>query len=198
MKIPLDLTFKGNRHYIQGGDLFNSAEAVIQAFFKSEKAYINRLSFTRFAYNQCDLLIGDIPSPEEKIGEGSLTLPDGETRLFYLCEKSTKLLERRPYDEESMVAPATYEDRSAMLLAPLPYTSIEAVIALTKVLSYRLNEPAQGKWVFGKIDLQQKLPAIRENLTIRQVKALPGRFSVNDVVIDNIRVAQIHFIVGAP
>jgi predicted RNA-binding protein with PUA domain len=72
------------------------------------------------------------------------------------------------------------------------------VIALTKVLNYRLATPKQGKWVFGKIELSQSLPEIRKFITVTRTKAIPGRFSVNEIVIDGGIVGAIQFIVGTP
>ena len=97
-----------------------------------------------------------------------------------------------------MVESASFAERSATLRAPIQYTSIEAVISLTKVLNYRLATPAIGKWVFGGIELSCAMPPITDHISIRCAKSIPGRFSVNEIVIDGRNVGNIQFIVGMP
>lgn len=198
MRIPLDLAFKGARHYIQGGDFFNSVESAARLFPGVEGAHISRLSFSRFSYHLTELCIEEDIDLDNCVGEGELVLADGRCQPFWLREGPDVPSGRRPYDEEGMVASATFGEQSATLKAPIQFTPIEAVIALTKVLNYRLATPRQGKWVFGKIELNQSLPVIGEALTITRSKGVPGRFSVNDIVIDGRHVGTIQFIVGTP
>lgn len=198
MKIPLDLSFKGARHYIQGGDFFNSIQAAANSMQTHGTAYISKLAFRRFAYHLCELCLNEREESEASVGSGELVFGDGSRQSFWISEGNQKPHDRRPYDEESMVAAATYADQTASLKAPIEYSTIEAVIALTKVLNYRLAAPKEGKWVFGQIDLTQALPAINESLTISRIKSLPGRFSINEIIIDGHSVGMIQFIVGAP
>lgn len=200
MKYQLSTPYKGNRHYIQGGDLFNTAQATAEKVTGVKDAYISRLSFTRFAYRQCELVIDPdrVMSGAKPMGEGAFRLPDGTDQVFFLYEGEVEPTERRPYDEEGMVAPATFKDNSATLDGPIQYSSIEAIIALTKVLNYRLAVPKAGKWVFGKIELNQSLPSIENILIITRTKSVPGRFSINEIIIDGVTVGTIQFIVGAP
>lgn len=200
MNFPLNTPFKGARHYIQGGDLFNAAEAVAAQVTGANGAYISKLMFTKFAYNLCYL----VPVSEAGVadgntmGEGEFALPDGRDLQFFLCQGAESPRSRVPYDEEGMVSTATYTARAATLQAPIAYSSIEAVIALTKALNYRLSAPKIGKWVFGKLALNQAMPVIQTGLTITCTKAVPGRFSVNEINIDGVTIGNIHFIVGAP
>lgn len=200
MRYPLSTPFKGTRHYIHGTDLFNTAEAIAELVTGARGAHISKLTFTRFAYHQCDLVVSPDATDEasNQMGAGEFSLPDGSYQPFCLCEGTQAPLERRPYDEDGMVAAASYADQSATLQAPIQYSSIEAVIALTKVLNYRLSPPKVGKWVFGKIELTQALPAIQNYLTITRTKSVPGRFSVSEINIDGAKVGTIQFIVGAP
>ncbi len=200
MKYQLSTPYKGNRHYIAGSDLFNTAQAAAEKLTGQKYAYISKLSFTRFAYRLCELVIvpDRVMSGAKPMGEGVFRLPDGTDQVFFLYEGKVEPIERSPYDEEGMVATAIFTDNSAILDGPIQYSSIEAVIALTKVLNYRLAVPKTGKWVFGKIDLNQSLPQIESILTITRTKSVSGRFSTNEINIDGVTVGTIQFIVGAP
>ena len=198
MKIQLDISYKGSRQYIHGTDLFNAIQAAASGTISGKGAYVNKFGLSRFAYHLCELCLDQCAGTGAKVGEGELTLDDGSHTTFSLYETSQRPTERRPYDEDSMVAVAAFDGQSATLQAPIGYTTIEVVIALTKVLNYRLATPKQGKWVFGKIELNQALPTIKESVTITRTKGVPGRFSVNEIVIDGRNVGAIHFIVGTP
>jgi len=198
MKIQLGLTYKGERHYIHGSDLFNAVQFAAQGMPGGEGAYISRLGFNHFAYHQCELYLDECVGSNSTVAEGELKFSDGTDKRFCLREGTRKPTARNPYDEDSMVTVAAYSGQSATLQAPINYTTIEVVIALTKVLNYRLATPKQGKWVFGKIELSQSLPEIRKFITVTRTKAIPGRFSVNQIDIDGGIVGSVQFIVGTP
>lgn len=199
MKLPLHLPYKGSRHYLHGTDIFNAIQKVIQELSWGNGAFINHLVFRHFVYCQCDIWLDEPPDPSACfVGEGQLMLPCGSTKEFFLHEGTEQPAGRKPYDEESMVATAAYSGKSATLNAPIGYTTIEAAVALTKALNYRLAIPKQGKWVFGRIDLKQPLPLITETMTITHTKGVPLRFSVNEIAIDGRFIGTIQFIVGSP
>jgi hypothetical protein len=200
MKHTLQTPFKGTRHYIHGSDLFNTAQAIAECVTGVKGAYISKLAFTHFAYHLCELTLteDEVDGAANKMGEGEFKYPYGKYQPFFLYEGAESPLDRTPYDEDGLVAAATYVDQAATLQAPLKYSSIEAVIALTKALNYRLTTPKMGKWVFGKIELTQALPAVQNYLTITRIKAVPGRFSINEINIDGVAIGTIQFIVGAP
>jgi hypothetical protein len=200
MKLTLKTPFKGSRHYVQGGDLFNAVQANAEIATGARGAYISSLSFNRFAYHLCDLIVDDHANQlfHNAMGTGEFTLPDGTKRSFHLIEGRNAPRERVPYDEDGYMEPAVFTEQAATLLVPIAITSIEAVIALTKVLNYRLSIPKAGKWVFGKITLKEALQPIESSLSITRAKSVPGRFSVNDITIDDRHIGVIQFIVGAP
>jgi len=200
MKYPLSTPFKGDRHYIHGSDLFNASEAVAELVTGANDAYVSKLVFTRFAYHQCELVLSSSATDDvsNQMGAGEFRMPDGSCMPFCLYEGDQAPLERTSYDEDGMVSAAICAEQAVTLQVPIKYSSIEAVIALTKVLNYRLSPPKDGKWVFGKIELTQALPIPQSYISITRIKSVPGRFSVNEINIDGATVGTIQFIVGAP
>jgi len=198
--LTLKTPFKGSRHYIHGTDLFNALQANAELATGAPGAYISSLSFNRFAYHLCDLIVDDHADQlfHNAMGTGEFTLPNGTKRTFHLIEGKNAPHEGVPYDEDGFMAPAVFTEQKATLLVPIAITSIEAVIALTKVLNYRLSTPKAGRWVFGKIELKEALPPIESSLSITRAKSVQGRFSVNDIIIDDRHIGFIQFIVGAP
>jgi hypothetical protein len=198
MKIQLQTPFKGPRHYIHGTDIFNGIENRLKTLEPYAEAYVSQLALHRFAYHVCELVL-EVDSPiATYAAKGELSWPDGSKKAFYVVETEVAPDTRVPYDEEAMVSRAEYEGHKVRLDAPIPHSTIEAVIALTKVLNYRLNPPRTGKWIFGRIDLVKPLPSITSSVQIEQAQALPGRFSKNAIVVDDEPVGTIQFIVGNP
>lgn len=198
MRQLLDTPFKGNRHYIHGSDIFNRISQHIKTLFPDAGAYISKLHFNAFGYHLYEMVLDETLDIEKVVGGGELTFVDGTRKSFHLCETDTVPQERVPYDEDSFVANATYEDITIRFDGPSPFTSIETVIALTKALSYRLMPLQSGKWVFGRLDLLMPLPAITTSVVITRTAVLGNRFSVNKIEIDGQHVGQIRFIVGTP
>jgi len=119
-------------------------------------------------------------------------------RSFWIVESQQPATGRYDFDEDSVVAPAVRDGEEIVLEKRSNYTPIEEVIALTKRLSYELSPDIDGKWVFGQLNLSCALPNDYSSLRISRVSEIAGRFSVNNIFVDNHNVGDIRFIVGSP
>jgi hypothetical protein len=198
MKYVLNTPYKGSRHYVQGGDLFNSISQKSLELFQQRKPYVSQLSFSNFAYHLCNFVVDESADIQSITGKGVITFDDATKKHFYLTETSTVPSERVPFDEDGLVAKAKYTERSIQLSGKPPFSSIETVIALTKALSYKNMPPHQGKWVFGRIDLTRALPEISNSVIVESISSVAGRFGIYNIVIEGDSVGNIQFIVGAP
>ena len=193
--VALNVGFKGTRNYIQGGDIYNAIDACVRA--TRSESYIQHLAFRHFARRDCDLLWTEPKADVTLIGQGRSVFGE-EQRRFWVSESSRDAAGRRPYDEDSIVRSSTIEGRQITLTHRSVYTPIEEIIALTKRLAYHLAPDVDGKWVFGQLDLTQRIPETYDKVVIRQKKVLASRFSVNEIVVDDNTIGSIRFIVGDP
>jgi hypothetical protein len=197
----LQLSFKGARTYLQGGDFFNALTDIAPELTGHRDAFVDRLVFRRFAHTACVL---DTAPPADQAREVCRTrfrMPgDQATVDGWVVETGTAITERRPFDEELLLADASLdqERRMARLPARSIYTPVEDVIALTKKLNYAISPLSAGKWVFGQLDLAEPLVDGYRELEIRMKNLIENRFSVNDIYVDGRRIGAIRFIVGAP
>jgi hypothetical protein len=196
-RIPLDLEYKGARTYVQGGDLFDRCTEALRR--RLGAGHVAKLALRNFAHHQCDLLLGD-SGPEGACGEGVYRMGDGGTRRFWLEETGRSVAGRYPFDEDALLAPATVDEarRTASLPARSTRSPIEEAIALTKLLNYRLMPAVSGKWVFARVDLIRPLEDGYAAMTIRMKSAIPGRFSVNEILLDGVVVGRMDFAAGSP
>lgn len=193
--VALNVGFKGARNYIHGSDIYNEIDAHIRA--TSSDSYVEHLAFRRFARRDCDLLWTEPSTRVIPIGEGRVRLHD-EHRRFWVCESPREAAGRRPYEEDSIVRASTINGKRIAMTHRSVYTPIEEIIALTKRLAYHLTPEIEGKWVFGQLDLSQRIPEKYDRLTIEQTKLLADRFSVNAIIIGDANIGSIRFIAGDP
>ena len=192
---PLGLGFKGERTYIQGGDIYNAIETHIS--MADSTAFVEHLVFRQFARRDCDLVW-------DKPGDGALLIAQGRSRAadgmrrFWVTQSQRDAVGRRPFDEDSITDAAVSAGNQIWSRQRSEYTPIEEIIALTKRLAYELTPDVDGKWVFGQIDLTRPLPTSYAKLGIFQKNLIAGRFSVNQITIGDTEIGNIRFITGAP
>lgn len=194
--IELHFEFKGERNYVQGGDIFNALSTVAQQSFGG--GFVALLAFRSIARRQC-VLAFENPASMAAVATGSIRAGDGQTHPFWLFEREEELVGRYPFDEEAIVrrTEVSIHDRSIRLLPDGSVTLIEYVIALTKRLNYLLSPDIDGKWLFGQLNLD--VPLNGDGLVqVVQKSLLNGRMSVNEVWLGDVRVGTIRFVVGKP
>jgi hypothetical protein len=193
--VALGLGFKGERTYIQGGDIYNAIAATVSD--ADPTAFVEHLVFREFARRDCDLV-------REKPGNDAVLIAQGRSRSndgrhpFWVTESQRDAVGRRPFDEDSITDAAVSAGSEIWSQQRSAYTPIEEIIALTKRLAYELTPEVEGKWVFGQIDLDGPLPTAYGKLVIVQKNLIAGRFSVNEITMDETVIGNIRFITGAP
>lgn len=195
MTIILKFEFKGSRNYIQGGDFVNRVDAYIREHVHGR---LMRMKFSSFTRAQCELHFS-IPGTNKRIvAEGSYVDPAGSSNLFWLSETDQPVTGRREYDEELIVGDAVIDGEKISLSSSTPFTLIEDVIALTKMLNYRLSPDVNGKWVFGQLKLTEPMPDTHTDILVNRTAILAGKFSNNVVSIDGRVIGDLRFIVARP
>lgn len=184
----LSFRFKGSRDYVQGGDVFD----VLEQWLKKQGKYIQELNFRSFSANQLACVFTE---PSENItAEGKAVDNDGTQTLFWLTETAEPVTERHPFDEDAITSHARIEGKVIEASNTAQYSVIEQIIALTKALNYSLTPDINGKWVFAQLRLKEALPESADNFSIRQKTLLGGRFSTQEIKLDNRVVGDIRFI----
>ncbi len=201
MHKTLILSYKGNREYLHGSDIFNALSGMAAELTGVSGAYIERITFRRFARMSCDVSTEPPADPSGIVCQAKLHAP-GQAACtdVWLVETTNPVTSRKPFDEAQLLANATLgsDGRSARLPRGGGYSPIEEVIALTKHLNYAVSPTVNGKWVFGQLDLTKPLPADHQELEIRMKSLVGGRFTVNEILADSRSIGLIRFIVGAP
>ncbi|MCL6419718.1 hypothetical protein [Aestuariirhabdus haliotis] len=188
------LKYKGDRNYAHGSDIYNVMQSLAES--SCEASFISTISFRAFARNQCAVVFD---KPEQALIAQGKIFRDGVEEQFWLVESDTPITERYPFDEDAIAAHSTIiiEERQISLSQRGLFSPIEEVIAMTKLLNYRIEPDVSGKWVFGQLNVKGPLPK-HGNLVIRMKSLLRGRFSINEIIVDDEIIGTIRFIVGSP
>lgn len=195
---PLNLRFKGDRAYLQGGDIYNAVNNLAGELAGKAEAYVSKIAFRRFARQDCDLLGEEPRDKTALIASGTITIEQQPSAKFWIIETDRPPIGRYDYDEPRIVSSASIHEKTIILRKRTPYTSIEEVIALTKALSYALAPDIDGKWLFGQLNLHHPFVDARNVLRIEQKAILANRFTTNAIYQDNAWIGDIRFIGGNP
>jgi hypothetical protein len=195
MKIMLDFKLKGQRNYIQGGDIVDHVDDYLKA---QGIGRLMRIAFRSFARNGCSLHFSQPQDPSGAVADGQYQGTDGVMKPYWLVEDGQPATERYVFDEELIVGSADVVGERIKLQSLTPFSMIENIIALTKKLNYQLCPITSGKWVFGQLILLEPLPDTYTQIEIERKSLIAGRFSNNAMYIDGRHIGDMRFIVGKP
>jgi hypothetical protein len=196
--IPLDLFYKGDRNYIQGGDFYNRINFLAPKIAGSSDTYLAHLVFRNFCRNDADIYLYPPDSQKALVGTGRIVSKHEDSQKIWIVESNRRIAKRYPFDEKEITAQSIIEASRITLSQKTGYSPIEEVIALTKALSYKTNPNIQGKWVFGQLDLNRPFLHEYHKVHIVQKATVAGRFLLCAIYQDSLFTGDIRFIVGEP
>jgi hypothetical protein len=185
MNTLIQFQFKGERTYIQGGDLYDKVTALL-----CEDEYINDISFRQLTNKNCYL--------KSTAEDTDIVAAIIKTNIqqYFLVESTTTASERYSFDEDNLVSGAIVNSNVVTMQLHQSYSVIENIIAMTKKLNYSVNPEVNGKWLFGQLKLNIPFPSVLRAITIESTRRIPNRFSENAITIDGKQYGTIIFIVG--
>lgn len=199
MKISLELSYKGSRQYLHGTDFFNCIEALAGEVTGCDDAFVEQMSFRKITRTACELHTREPETGDAIVGTVRFKAPaNGTTIDGWIVETGASVTGRYPFDEQAIVQKTALdrEARTCTLSGGSIATPIEEIVILTKTLNYGVSPDIAGIWMFGRIDLVEKLKDQYEQLTIHMQRMVPGRFSTSAIIADGHELGSIQFIVG--
>lgn len=194
--VPLRLCFKGERNYLQGGDLCNAVMEAVSGSSVGEAVRF-QLAFHRFIAKQPDIvwLEGEKTSsrPENVAAEfavnGSLGKASG-----WLVETDREVDCRVPFDEERIALHCAYDGESVSILGESGYLPIEVAVSMTKQLHNRMLPSSAGRWIFTRLDVSRLFQSgDAAALTIKLQENLYGRLTKSEIKVHGEAIGHIFF-----
>lgn len=194
--IPLVMRFKGQRNYLQGGDIFNAVvPAVVEAC--GEGSYTGQLAFHRFATKQCDMFVAvaddNIVVPDERVCDGHFHAA-GADWTVWLMETDRAVEGRYAFDEDAICAASAIRDKAVQMTESLDYSPIEIAVALTKHLHNHLYPLVSQRWIFSKLEFSRLLsPEDAAGIQIKLLMNLHNRITKSELRSGDELVGHIYF-----
>ena len=192
--------FKGERDYVHGTDIFNKVIELIIATSNSRKIQNIDMSIRKISNH--NLIIKDNIEGNksfENLSEVvtfSANYGEKKSRIA-LMESNEEITCRYPYDEESIIAAASFtsEKKEIKLVNFKNYTIIEKIVALNKGLLTRLYPSVRGKWYFTRLKIKEfsLLEQNPNDIKLLFRKSLQLKFVETEVYLDNIFAGNIYF-----
>ena len=190
-----EFKFKGERTYIHGTDLFLS----VSEFLGQRKVgYLKELSFRLFGNKQCAIQFSLPDSSSVRvISQGRWHDIEDEVDVkFWVVEQEDCVSERYEFNEDALCSGAEIDEEKILWEFNLAFSMIENIVALTKKFHNAKLPLTAGKWVFGQIVLNERLPERCDRIKIENYQNIKDRFSRNRIVLDGKHVGEIRFIVS--
>jgi hypothetical protein len=184
--IALDISFRGDRSYVQSSDLFATLEKFARDRFP-EHAYPQKLELRRLASHKVEVSLVSSSS-----AFGTFEIRNGQAvTMGWLIETGHAIECRIPYDEAPVANAAIVEPGRAFLKAPIHgYTALDQAVILVKMLGAQLKV---GRCLVAKLDLSRPF---REHVPVELnlLQTLLGRSQIIAISQNLEAVARIQTI----
>jgi len=191
--ISLSLSYKGERDYVHGADIWREAAQEIGNWRNG--SFVEHICFRTVATGQ--VMIRP-PGEQERFGDLSVRHSDGTCDDFHLVENKLPLQSRRPYDERLVTDLMDLEEGIGVLKGRAPFPIEDTFISMVKAVCYRDSAPAAGNWLFVRMTSQRITPessAVAE-LRVERTQQIKGRFARFRILADDCHIADIDFCAG--
>jgi len=194
IKKELEFTFKGERQYVQGADIYN---AMINQFRGKEitNIYFSIHDFIRS--KDCLLYISDDPAnvgTDRNYPARCRVRVDGGEKYLFLEEdiKDKGPVERYDYDESVIHRACRLEKSSIYLVSRSPYTFAETIVSMNKKLLCQRYPDAAGFWAFVRLELRFQCEE-RDSLRLVFLHNLHFRLTKTGLYYRDDEIGNIYF-----
>jgi hypothetical protein len=156
--LPTTLHFKGERNYLQGGDIYDGLIAALKEGELGELDGPIFLKMARFTRWQIEVHVNEgeatPTSPPNAVGHFRATIA-GKLRLGWIMECERPVTDRREFDESRITYNATLSGEQISYAGHGESTPSEIAVALTKHLHNALFPPQGRRWIVTGFDLSR-------------------------------------------
>lgn len=197
-KFELNFSFKGERQYIHGTDILDKSSELVSEYLGEKLEQVDFV-IHRMTDRNLSLVLYPNPQMPELAAMNIAVLKfavRGKPWEARLTEKEDHPADTCLYDENAVteLCRIDKDERKVLLLHDTPYTNIETLVAMTKMLHINIFPNMTGSWVFCRWN-SSSWP-LRENLKgicIQLKQALGTRLTKSEVSVDLTVLGHIYF-----
>lgn len=191
----LDLSFKGNRDYLHGTDIFNQTLMWLEELHAPLTISAIDFSFHRLAKHALTAYSTQQPDLGDPVAVCSYRF-GVERAKTYLYETSDDVLGRYLYAEDDITQnfQVSSELLSGVLYGDPTFSDLEIWVALTKALHQRALPELKGKWLF----VRGRFPCflhktVRKSRSLRIVSNFQNCLTRTELCFDGEIAGEIYF-----
>lgn len=197
-KIPIAVSFRGDRNYIQGSYLYAAVSDILKETFDDKNIWIDYIIFRKFIASSCSIILTDDKKSANKEICSDFTAQTGKTKLRgHIIETGSKIKLRVPFDEEKILSHAIIGGETILQKKRTEYHPIEEIVSLTKYLHNSLVPISNGKWIFSCLELSRPFKE-NENVLykIGLKQNLANRMTISEIEEAGTLIGKIQFAVA--
>ncbi len=197
--ILLKTAFKGERDYLQGGDLYNAIIKSTSRVFPEILKCGLKLSFHDFLRKRPLMFLSfspmEIPKNRKMAVDFNFQTQNGKPYVWgQLFESEELVQERNPYNESVLHENCNIRDKVVTLQGESEYSIIEIAVSMTKLLHQKLYSEIPGKWIFTRLDIKKLLrEGDADSIEIALQKNLGSRLTRSEIRTKNGVFGNIFF-----
>jgi hypothetical protein len=198
-KIDLNFSYKGDRQYIQGPDIFNQCFRVLMEQTLDEVGNLEFAIHKMTDSNLTLMLYQKQQAPEVDSRDIAILKFSSCGRLWQanLINADTKPVDRVPYDENSIIELCEIDADARWIIlksGEAPYSDMETLVSMNKALHMKLFPQLQGSWVFCRWESPRwPLEGGMKSVCVRIVQTLGTRLTKSEVSFEGEVLGYIYF-----
>ncbi|MCD4727932.1 MAG: hypothetical protein K8R46_09740 [Pirellulales bacterium] len=196
-RIPLNFSFKGNRNYVHGSDIYSSILKQMNIQYYGKTLGSIRLSIHTLAFKDCDLIwIGSgklMDKPDRAVADFMIGL-DKVKVAGWLIEIDRPITSRYDYNETRIEALCKVRDQTITIAGKTGYSPIEVAVSMTKQLHNALFPTKDAMWIFTRLELVRALQnSDSSDLAIKHKHNFNNRLTKSEIFSHESPIGHIYF-----
>ncbi|WP_340111711.1 hypothetical protein [Maribellus mangrovi] len=194
-KESIEVSFKGQRNYVQGPDIFNKVTDILA----QKKIHFLSISmtFNKMARTNIDLYLSDQKDSLNKEHNAYFeVIKDENVSLFgSIVENGDPITSRNEYPEEEIfsLAKINKDSQTISLLETVEYSNTEIIVSLNKRLLQQLYPDKKGKWLFTRFEVSGDITNSYKDMVLILKKNMNFKLTKTEILLDGESVGFIYF-----
>jgi len=188
--------FTGERQYVRGTDIYNRICDFYHNNF-SDDLMDHDLVIHKFSDKNMKAYMSSFPMEEPDAAAVFRWGLGDEQQYIYLLEDHKSPIDcRNSFDEEMIIhnSKVDAEKQAIVFSGHVPFSSIEIIVSMTKMLMQALHPEEAGDWIFTRLKLNNELPQPDGYTFIVSLeRALGVKLVQSRVTVDDCDIGQIFF-----
>ena len=153
--VPANFVFKGNRNYVQGGDIYLEAIGVARELCGRYPDEVMGTFHNILKSQGIFRLRSGVKGASSEDVYARFVFRLGESKHELVLNTTNQPISvTRPYDEEDVLRFSEMSTKSIRMIVHSGYSYIEQIIAMTKRLHHVVYTDVHDKWLFTKLQIK--------------------------------------------